>query len=66
MTSLGHVTAQCVLDCDVDNRRDLLQALVYTGGTSLLPGFADRIARQLQDVRHGLAPVMMNGHDDNF
>lgn len=49
--SLPHAVAKCVLDCDVDVRRDLLSALILSGGTAITAGFSERMTRQLQDVR---------------
>eukprot|EP00921_Rhytidocystis_pertsovi_P023261 GHVQ01037097.1.p2 GENE.GHVQ01037097.1~~GHVQ01037097.1.p2 ORF type:complete len:327 (+),score=41.15 GHVQ01037097.1:1732-2712(+) len=41
--------ADCVHGCDVDLRRDLLNAVVLTGGTSLMSGLPERVSRVLQE-----------------
>jgi actin len=35
------------MKCDADLRKDLCSAVVLAGGTSMLPGFADRINHEL-------------------
>ncbi|PFH31187.1 actin-related protein ARP4A [Besnoitia besnoiti] len=37
----------CIDSCDVDIRRELLASIVITGGTSLMPGFLDRVSKEL-------------------
>lgn len=49
-TSLPHAAAKCVFECDVDIRRDLLAALIVSGGGAMTTGFGERMTRQLQDV----------------
>ena len=39
--------ANTVIASDIDIRRDLLGAVILTGGTSILPGLTDRISRAL-------------------
>jgi actin-related protein len=38
---------QTVMKCDIDIRRDLFSNIVLSGGTTLFPGFADRIMKEL-------------------
>jgi actin-related protein len=38
---------QTVMKCDIDIRRDLFANIVLSGGTTLFPGFADRITKEL-------------------
>ncbi|CDJ43014.1 actin-like family protein ARP4a, putative [Eimeria tenella] len=44
---ITEVVADCLYDCDVDLRRDLLSAVILTGGLSLTPGLASRFAAEL-------------------
>jgi actin-related protein len=50
--SLPQMVWRAVQACDADLRRDLLQSIVVTGGTSLLTGLTERLSREL----HELAP----------
>ncbi|KAJ1611146.1 BRG1/brm-associated factor 53A like actin [Cryptosporidium canis] len=38
-----------ILACDVDIRRDLMGAVILTGGTSVIPGLADRVSKSLAE-----------------
>ncbi|KAF8820860.1 actin like protein ALP2a [Cardiosporidium cionae] len=49
--------AQCILQCEMETRKDLLNAIILTGGTSLLAGLVDRLTRSLQG-REDLFGVM--------
>ena len=40
----------CVKACDLDVRRDLYHNIVLSGGTTMFPGIAERIARELNAV----------------
>ena len=40
-------TFQTILKCDIDIRRDLYSNVVLSGGTTMFPGMADRIAKEL-------------------
>jgi hypothetical protein len=48
--SLPEAAAKCVMGCDVDARRDLLAAVIISGGPTMAAGFVERMTRQLQDV----------------
>jgi actin, other eukaryote len=37
----------CILDCDVDIRKDIYKNVVLSGGTSMFPGLADRLQKEL-------------------
>lgn len=39
-----------VMACDIDIRKDLLHATVLSGGTTMYPGLADRMQRELTDL----------------
>ncbi|KAF7456374.1 Actin family protein [Cryptosporidium felis] len=38
-----------IIACDIDIRRDLLGAVILTGGTSVIPGLADRVSKSLAE-----------------
>lgn len=38
-----------IVACDIDIRRDLIGAVILTGGTSVIPGLADRVSRSLAE-----------------
>jgi actin-related protein len=44
-----------IMKCDVDLRRDLYSNIVLSGGTTMFPGFADRMAKEIV----ALAPASM-------
>ena len=37
-----------IQECDIDIRREILKNIVLSGGTTLFPGFASRIERELK------------------
>jgi actin-related protein len=38
---------ECIKKCDIDLRKDLFQNILLTGGTSLMPGFKDRLHKDI-------------------
>uniref|UniRef100_A0A914QV27 Actin n=1 Tax=Panagrolaimus davidi TaxID=227884 RepID=A0A914QV27_9BILA len=48
-------TYQSIMRCDVDIRKDLYANIVLSGGTSMFPGIADRMQKEIQH----LAPSSM-------
>eukprot|EP01124_Arcella_intermedia_P027673 TRINITY_DN5464_c1_g1_i1.p1 TRINITY_DN5464_c1_g1~~TRINITY_DN5464_c1_g1_i1.p1 ORF type:complete len:368 (-),score=114.72 TRINITY_DN5464_c1_g1_i1:15-1118(-) len=44
----------CIMDCDVDIRKDLFGNIVLSGGSTLFPGIAERLHKELMR----LAPTM--------
>merc|ERR1712216_125301 len=48
-------TFQTIMRCDVDIRRDLCANIVLSGGTTMFPGIADRVSKELT----ALAPSSM-------
>ncbi|KAF8822635.1 actin like protein ALP2a [Cardiosporidium cionae] len=46
---LPQAIVDCVLKCDVDIRKDMLNAIILTGGTSLMPGLIDRVNLSLHE-----------------
>eukprot|EP01098_Paradermamoeba_levis_P005125 TRINITY_DN2177_c0_g3_i1.p1 TRINITY_DN2177_c0_g3~~TRINITY_DN2177_c0_g3_i1.p1 ORF type:complete len:411 (-),score=106.42 TRINITY_DN2177_c0_g3_i1:97-1221(-) len=53
---IHETTYNSIMKCDVDMRKDLYANILLSGGTTMLPGFADRIQRELTC----LAPGTMN------
>ena len=49
-------TYKSIMKCDGDTRKDLFASIVLAGGTTLLPGFADRMQKEIT----ALAPSTMN------
>lgn len=40
--------------CDIDVRPNLLNNIILTGATTLLPGFADRVNHELSSMNPGV------------
>lgn len=57
MESLGihDTTFQSIKQCDVDIRKDLYSNIVLSGGTTMFPGIADRMSKEIT----ALAPTAM-------
>ncbi|XP_005103138.1 actin-5 [Aplysia californica] len=39
-----------VMSCDIDIRRELLHSTILSGGTTMYPGLADRMQKELEDL----------------
>lgn len=39
-----------IMKCDIDTRKQLFQNIVLTGGTTMIPGFVDRVERELKNL----------------
>ena len=51
-----HILAfNSIMKCDVDMRRELYENIVLSGGSSMFPGFADRVQKEME----ALAPSSM-------
>ncbi len=48
-------TFDCIQKCDVDVRRDLYANIVLSGGTTMFPGIADRMAKEITAKAPGAA-----------
>ena len=48
-------TFDSIKKCDIDIRRDMYGNILLSGGTTMLPGFADRLEREMK----ALAPATM-------
>lgn len=51
------VLQQSVVQCDVDVRRDLYGNVVVSGGTTMLPGFQERLVKELTGVVPAAAKI---------
>ena len=58
MESLGihEITYNSIMKCDLDIRKELFGNIVLSGGTTMFPGFSDRIQRELTSI----APPSLN------
>jgi actin-related protein 4 len=45
---------QSICVCDIDVRPNLLNNIILTGATTLLPGFADRVNHELSNMNPGV------------
>jgi actin-related protein len=54
-TGIHKATYDSIMKCDVDIREDLYGNTVLTGGTTLFPGIADRMVKEIS----ALAPATM-------
>ncbi|ANQ10743.1 Actin [Plasmodium coatneyi] len=46
---LPEAIVKCIISSDVDIRKELLQAIIVTGGSSLFPGLVDRLYNSLRE-----------------
>eukprot|EP01119_Soliformovum_irregulare_P024976 TRINITY_DN9104_c0_g1_i1.p1 TRINITY_DN9104_c0_g1~~TRINITY_DN9104_c0_g1_i1.p1 ORF type:complete len:403 (+),score=109.12 TRINITY_DN9104_c0_g1_i1:79-1287(+) len=46
---IQNLIQNCITKCDADVRRELSQSIIVTGGTSLLPQFAERLHREVTE-----------------
>lgn len=47
---IHHLIDGCIKSCDIDCRQDLLSNIILAGGTSLIPGFPERLSKELGDL----------------
>ena len=40
-------TFKSIMKCDVDNRKEMFENIVLSGGTSMFPGIAERMQREI-------------------
>lgn len=55
VSGLLETTYRSIMNCDVDIRKDLYRNVVLSGGSTMFPGIADRMRRELA----ALAPSSM-------
>ena len=58
---IHETTYNSIYKCDLDIRRDLYGNIVLSGGTTMFPGIADRMQKELT----ALAPSSMKASDHN-
>ena len=46
-SGIHELTDNAIMKCDIDIRKDLYANIILSGGTSLLPGLADRLKKEL-------------------
>ena len=49
-----------IMKCDIGLRRDLYRNIILSGGTTMLPGIADRMTNELTSFAPGSMDVMFN------
>ena len=49
---VGEMAAAAVAKCDGDLQQDLISAVVLAGGSSMLPGFSDRVSSSISKLQH--------------
>ena len=55
MPGFHEITYQSIMKCDVDVRKDLYSNIVMSGGTTMFPGIAERLSKEVT----ALAPSTM-------
>jgi actin-related protein 10 len=55
-----------LLKCPIDSRKMLAENLVIIGGTSMLPGFKNRLLRELQGLVQDVEPYKSSVHFSTF
>lgn len=55
---------QSVMKCDIDIRRDMYSNIVLAGGSTLFPGFSDRIHRELVMMAPPSVKINIHASDD--
>ena len=47
MRGAHEVTYDCIMKCDIDIRRDLYGNIILSGGSTMFPGFTDRMLKEI-------------------
>eukprot|EP00300_Choanocystis_sp_HF-7_P017006 c19609_g1_i1.p1 GENE.c19609_g1_i1~~c19609_g1_i1.p1 ORF type:complete len:483 (-),score=109.84 c19609_g1_i1:92-1540(-) len=55
---------QTIMACDIDARADLFSNIVISGGTTTLPGFKERLQKDLKGLAPGRARVRVEAPED--
>merc|ERR1711908_11290 len=55
-TGIHECTYNSIMKCDVDIRKDLYANTVLSGGTTMFPGIADRMQKEITAVAPSLPP----------
>jgi len=48
MLGMHQAAFKCIRDCDIDVRRDLFKNLILSGGTTMYPGIAERLTKEIK------------------
>eukprot|EP01006_Ploeotia_vitrea_P054728 TRINITY_DN67919_c4_g2_i1.p1 TRINITY_DN67919_c4_g2~~TRINITY_DN67919_c4_g2_i1.p1 ORF type:complete len:487 (+),score=236.03 TRINITY_DN67919_c4_g2_i1:37-1461(+) len=57
---MHHMVKKCIDACDADIRRDLYNSIVLSGGNTLVPGFAERLQKELTDTASPSFKIKVN------
>lgn len=58
-TGIHETTYNSIMKCDVDIRKDLYANTVLSGGTSMFPGIADRMQKEITALAPRLVLVQV-------
>jgi len=64
--TVHELTADTIKECDLDVRRTLYDNIILSGGTTLIPGFADRLESEVQKLAPINAKVRVSAPDDRY
>ena len=56
---LHHLVNDCLADCEYDMRRELSSNIVLSGGSTLFPGFQERLLKELTPLLRRMKPVIV-------
>ncbi|KAK6967287.1 actin-85C-like isoform X2 [Biomphalaria glabrata] len=56
--SIAEMIFESINDTDIDNRSDLLNTICLSGGTTLCPGFAERLKKDMYSLSDKKNPIM--------
>eukprot|EP00002_Diphylleia_rotans_P018809 TRINITY_DN3641_c0_g1_i1.p1 TRINITY_DN3641_c0_g1~~TRINITY_DN3641_c0_g1_i1.p1 ORF type:complete len:1371 (+),score=278.16 TRINITY_DN3641_c0_g1_i1:55-4167(+) len=60
LDGVADMVGRAISSCDIHLRREICQNIVLSGGTTLLPGFADRLQFELKEKYPQLPPVRIS------
>ena len=58
--------ARFLQECDIDVRKDLCDNIILSGGTTLIPGLAERLQSEVQALAPINARVRVSAPDDRY
>jgi len=47
---IHHTSYRCVQKCDIDVRRELLENIILSGGTTMFPGLVERLKKEIEQL----------------
>ena len=59
-SGIHETTFNSIMKCDVDIRKDLYANTVLSGGTSMLPGIADRMQKEITALAPSTMKIKVN------